>query len=98
MNTRLQVEHPVTELITGRVGGLQFRMQLMPYTSAPGVDLVKWQLQVAAGYSLPLSQEQILAQSKGCAIEARIYAENPLQDFLPATGRIRHMRTPSLRT
>eukprot|EP01037_Dinobryon_pediforme_P020026 gene20026-20556_t len=59
-----------------------------------GIDLVKWQLQVAAGYPIPLSQEQILKQSRGCALEARIYAENPLQDFLPATGDIRYLHTP----
>ncbi len=75
MNTRLQVEHPVTELITG-------------------TDLVEWQLNVAAGHRLPLTQEQIFAQTKGCALEARIYAENPLKDFLPASGRLTHLRTP----
>lgn len=75
MNTRLQVEHPVTELVTG-------------------TDLVEWQFRVASGQRLPLTQEQILSQSKGCAIEARIYAENPLNDFLPCTGDIVHLHTP----
>ena len=79
MNTRLQVEHPVTEMITG-------------------VDLVEWQLRVAAGQPLPLTQEQILQRASGCAIEARIYAENPLNDFLPQTGHLAHLRTPLERT
>lgn len=74
MNTRLQVEHPVTEMVTG-------------------LDLVEWQLRVAAGQPLPLNQEQVIAGSKGCAVEARIYAENPQNDFLPATGRLMHLRT-----
>lgn len=73
MNTRLQVEHPVTELITGQ-------------------DLVEWQLLVAAGQPLPLVQDDI--QVTGHAFEARIYAEDPDNDFLPCTGRIRHLRTP----
>ena len=65
MNTRLQVEHPVTEMITG-------------------LDLVELQLRVASGQRLSLTQEEIIANSKGCAVEARIYAENPQNDFLPA--------------
>jgi 3-methylcrotonyl-CoA carboxylase alpha subunit len=75
MNTRLQVEHPVTEMITG-------------------VDLVEWQLRIAAGNKLPLTQEAILERAAGCAIEARIYAENPLHEFLPQTGHLYHLRTP----
>ncbi len=73
MNTRLQVEHPVTEAVTG-------------------LDLVAWQLRVAAGEPLPKSQDQL--QLNGHAIEARICAENPNQDFLPATGPLRHFSGP----
>lgn len=73
MNTRLQVEHPVTEMITGQ-------------------DLVEWQLIVASGGLLPISQDQVTLT--GHAFEARIYAEDPQQDFLPSTGRIEFLRTP----
>lgn len=73
MNTRLQVEHPVTEMVTGQ-------------------DLVEWQLLVASGQPLPLIQDDI--QVTGHAFEARIYAEDPDNDFLPCTGQIRHLRTP----
>lgn len=73
MNTRLQVEHPVTELITG-------------------YDLVEWQLRVAQGEDLPCTQKDIKAQ--GHAIEARIYAEDPNNHFLPATGIIKKIILP----
>ncbi|KAL4438488.1 hypothetical protein ABPG77_000136 [Micractinium sp. CCAP 211/92] len=73
MNTRLQVEHPVSEAISG-------------------ADLVEWQLRVAAGEPLPLRQEQLAI--KGHAFEARIYAENPENGFLPAGGRVLRWRVP----
>ena len=73
MNTRLQVEHPVTEAITG-------------------LDLVEWQLRVASGEALPLSQADL--RITGHAIEARICAENPDRNFLPATGELQDYKKP----
>ena len=73
MNTRLQVEHPVTEMISGQ-------------------DLVEWQLRVASGELLPRSQDQLTIN--GHAFEARIYAEDPDHDFLPATGRLTVLQPP----
>lgn len=74
MNTRLQVEHPVTEAITGQ-------------------DLVEWQLRVAAGQPLPLTQDQLHIQ--GHAFEARLYAESVANSFLPATGTVRRWQVPA---
>ncbi|MGY6708336.1 MAG: acetyl/propionyl/methylcrotonyl-CoA carboxylase subunit alpha [Rhizobiaceae bacterium] len=73
MNTRLQVEHPVTEMVTG-------------------IDLVEWQLRVASGEKLPRAQQEITLA--GHAFEARIYAEDPTRDFLPAIGTLHHLSFP----
>jgi len=73
MNTRLQVEHPISEMISGQ-------------------DLVEWQLLVASGEPLPLTQEEL--KINGHAFEARIYAESPENDFLPATGTLEYLKTP----
>jgi acetyl-CoA carboxylase biotin carboxylase subunit len=73
MNTRLQVEHPVTELVTG-------------------IDLVRLQLKVAAGEPLPFIQSQL--SQRGHAIEVRVYAENPADNFLPATGTVLALEEP----
>lgn len=76
MNTRLQVEHPVTEMITGQ-------------------DLVVWQLKVAQGENLPLTQDQLTIH--GHSMEVRIYAEDPDNDFLPTTGSLDHVQLPKLK-
>lgn len=73
MNTRLQVEHPVTEMVTG-------------------IDLVKWQIRVAAGYKLPWNQKDI--QLQGHAMECRINAENPYENYRPSCGRITMLHVP----
>ena len=77
MNTRLQVEHPVTEALVG-------------------VDLVEWQLRVAMGEALPLTQDDALARYEcgGHSIEARLCAEDPAQSYLPQSGRVRHWQPP----
>lgn len=74
MNTRIQVEHPVTELVTG-------------------IDLVQWQLRVAAGETLPFVQDQI--RPNGWSIECRITSEDPRNGFLPSTGTVEYLRVPS---
>ena len=73
MNTRLQVEHPVTEAVTG-------------------LDLVEWMIRLAAGEALPFTQDDV--RMDGWAMEARVYAEDPERDFLPATGRLLRYRPP----
>jgi acetyl-CoA carboxylase biotin carboxylase subunit len=74
MNTRIQVEHPVTELVTG-------------------VDLVQWQIRIAAGERLPFKQTELVP--RGWAMECRITSEDPANGFLPSTGRIQYLHVPS---
>uniref|UniRef100_F6YQT3 Methylcrotonoyl-CoA carboxylase subunit alpha, mitochondrial n=1 Tax=Ciona intestinalis TaxID=7719 RepID=F6YQT3_CIOIN len=77
MNTRLQVEHPVTEMVTG-------------------TDLVEWQLLVAQGHPLPSTQQEICDRTRGHAFEARIYAEDPDDDFMPRAGPLIHLSAPKV--
>ena len=77
INSRLQVEHPVTEMVTG-------------------LDLVKWQIEVAAGLPLPKQQHEIISQ--GHAIEVRLYAEDPNKNFMPGSGVIRKLQLPKVST
>ncbi len=74
MNTRLQVEHPITEMLTG-------------------TDLVEWQIRVARCEKLPLTQEQI--PMRGHAFEARIYAEDPNNNFMPGAGKLKYLHVPT---
>ena len=74
MNTRIQVEHPVTELVTG-------------------LDLVEWMIRIAAGEKLSFGQQDV--KLNGWAVEARVYAEDPLRDFMPSIGRLVRYRTPA---
>src|SRR3546814_11960336 len=74
MNTRIQVEHPVTELVTG-------------------LDLVAWMIRIAAGDKLSFGQQDV--KLNGWAVEARVYAEDPLRDFMPSIGRLVRYRPPA---